>query len=60
MFMLASRFLRSRLFGIGVLDPLTVVAMSGVLMAVALVASWLPARRASRIDPVRALGTGEG
>ena len=48
------------LFGIGVLDPLTVIAMSGVLMAVAVVASWLPARRASRIDPVRALGTGEG
>ena len=36
-------------------DPATVLLMIGVLLAAALFASFLPARRASRVDPMRAL-----
>ncbi len=50
-----AQVLRSLLFGVGALDPMTFGAVPAVLLAVALVASYLPARRASRIDPVRAL-----
>lgn len=48
----AARLLSSLLFEVGSADPLTFVAASMVLLAVALVAGYLPARRASRIDPV--------
>lgn len=51
-------WMRSLLFGIGPRDPLTFLSVSGVLLAVALVAGWLPARRAARIDPVEALREG--
>ena len=52
---LASRVLRSQLFEIAPTDLLT-YAMVGIgLLLVALVASWIPARRASRIDPLAAL-----
>jgi ABC-type lipoprotein release transport system permease subunit len=37
------------------MDPLTFVAVPLVLGSVAVLASWIPARRASRIDPVTAL-----
>jgi predicted permease len=43
------------LFGVTAADPLTFVAMLGALGLVALVAGYLPARRASRIDPLIAL-----
>jgi ABC-type antimicrobial peptide transport system permease subunit len=43
------------LFGVTARDPQTFVAMAGVLAVVALVAGYLPARRASRIDPMAAL-----
>jgi len=49
------RALSSLLFGITATDPATVVSSSVVLLAVALFASYLPARKASRIDPAVAL-----
>ena len=51
----SSRVLESFLFGVATDDRLTFIAAPLVLMAVALVACWLPARRATRIDPLEAL-----
>ena len=50
-----SRLAASLLHGVQPLDPPTYAAVAGVLLAVALAAAWLPARRATRIDPVTAL-----
>ena len=50
-----SQLVRSRLFGLGSSDPLTLGGASLILMLVALCAALLPAWRASRIDPIRAL-----
>jgi putative ABC transport system permease protein len=52
---LISRLLTSLLFGVGPLDPLTFAGVSAVLISIALLASYLPARRATRIDPVAVL-----
>ena len=46
---------RSVLFGIAPQDPLTLATTAAVLVGAVLVASWLPARRAARIDPVSAM-----
>src|SRR5262249_5870464 len=43
------------LFGVGALDPVTFATTAAVILVVALVASYIPALRASRIDPVIAL-----
>jgi putative ABC transport system permease protein len=48
-------FLKSLLFGVQARDPVTFAAVPLVLGAVALLAAWLPARRASRLAPMDAL-----
>lgn len=53
--LVALRFFRSMLVGVSPSDPLTFVGAALFLIAVALVASYLPARRALRIDPIIAL-----
>jgi putative ABC transport system permease protein len=50
-----SRYLSSLLFGVTATDPLTFAAVVAILLAAALAACYLPARRASRVDPVVAL-----
>lgn len=49
------RFLASQLYGISPDDPMTISAVAALLLVVALCACWIPARRATRIDPMRAL-----
>ena len=51
----ASRVLRGLLYGVGGTDPITYAVVAAFLAAVALVASYLPARRAATADPVVAL-----
>jgi predicted permease len=50
-----TRVVSALLFGVGPMDPVTYAAVSAGLAAVALLATWLPARRASRINPIAAL-----
>jgi putative ABC transport system permease protein len=50
-----ARFLSSMLFGVTATNPLTFVAVTMILVGVALLASYVPARRAMRIDPMVAL-----
>jgi putative ABC transport system permease protein len=49
------RVLETLLFGVSAIDPLTFVATAALMVVVALLASYLPARRASVVDPVEAL-----
>jgi predicted permease len=55
---IASRLIASRLYGVAPQDPLNLMMASGMLLVVAFVASYLPAYRASRIDPMAALHQG--
>lgn len=50
-----SRIAQSVLFGIEPQDPITLITTAAVLLAAVLAASWLPARRAARINPVTAM-----
>jgi putative ABC transport system permease protein len=52
---LLTRAMSSLLFGVNALDPLTYVAVALALGGTAVLASYLPARRAARIDPAEAL-----
>ena len=52
---LLTRVLSSMVYGVGTHDPVTFVAVSALLAAVALTASLVPALRAARIDPLRAM-----
>jgi putative ABC transport system permease protein len=51
----AATFVRTLLYGLDARDPMTFAGAAALLMAVAALAAWLPARRASRIDPMRVL-----
>jgi putative ABC transport system permease protein len=51
----ATRLLSSLLFGVGASDPVTFVSIVLLVSAVAFIAAWLPARRATRVDPIIAL-----
>ncbi|HEV8241308.1 MAG TPA: ABC transporter permease [Thermoanaerobaculia bacterium] len=53
--LLAARALRQLLFGVQPLDPASFAVAAALLAAVALLAAWVPARRAAAVDPVRAL-----
>jgi predicted permease len=50
-----SRLIASQLYGVTPNDPLTIAAVTVLLLAVAVCACWIPARRAMRIDPLTAL-----
>jgi ABC-type antimicrobial peptide transport system permease subunit len=51
----AGALFRAMLFKVGASDPLTFLAVGGLIAATSLLAAWLPARRATRVDPMIAL-----
>ena len=50
-----ARFVQSKFFGLKAADPLTLAAALGIMIAVAVASGYLPARRASKVDPLVAL-----
>jgi len=50
-----TRMIRSMLFGLGAADPLALIAACVILASIAAAASYIPARRAARVDPMVAL-----
>ena len=53
--LLGARLISAQLFGMSPTDPLTLIAAALILTFVALLAGYLPARRASRVNPLTAL-----
>jgi len=50
-----SRLLQNQFFGVSALDPVTLLSISSALLGAAFLASYIPARRATRVDPLEAL-----
>jgi len=50
-----TRFIASRLYGLAPTDPVVIGVAVGILAGVALLAAWIPAHRASRVEPLVAL-----
>ena len=50
-----TRLMKTLLFGVSSTDPLTYVVIAALLLGVALLACWIPARQATRVDPMAAL-----
>jgi putative ABC transport system permease protein len=55
--LLAARLIAAFLFGVDVADPLTFASVAAILIGVALAATYIPSRRALRVDPLTALRT---
>jgi ABC-type antimicrobial peptide transport system permease subunit len=53
--LLATRLIQGLLFGVTPGDPETLVSVAVLMMAIGIAACWLPARRASKIDPAMAM-----
>jgi putative ABC transport system permease protein len=53
--LILKRWITSLLFGVSATDPLTYLIMTVLVISVALLAAWIPARRATRIDPIQTL-----
>jgi predicted permease len=51
----STRLIKQQLFGLGAVDPATYAIAIGVVIAMTLIAAWLPARRAAKVDPMVAL-----
>jgi ABC-type antimicrobial peptide transport system permease subunit len=53
-----TRFMKSLLFGVSVLDPLALAVACVSMTLIGLLAAWIPANRATRVDPMSALREG--
>ena len=53
----STRILKSQLYELSPLDPLAITTAILIVTAMTVIAAWLPARRATRIDPMQALRT---